>query len=273
MNLEQLKKNIGWRVQLAPSAIHLDALGRELPSRNEDWIIQSVDATEVRVEEASIPGLMTTFGADVVHRFDTNRSRSDAGGSQFGFLVLTQQMVIQQGKITYRPCSRPGEHVPPPPVTIVEQWVDFSFPIKSGIQTSLEESGYRVAWVNASRLPSLEFEGWEMVIEKDRYGMPSSFHLRTNPENMVFVKTRQPDLEKLANSPIWKSKPGLVSCTVSPDGRELVFAFDGPTQAIAFLLSMNRDPSVIRCAMAPGRVDTVVGRLTEDGARMVRPQG
>jgi hypothetical protein len=41
--------------------------------------------------------------------------------------------------------------------------------------------------------------------------------------------------------------------------------------AVAFLMRMNRDPSVIRCAMVPGRVDTVVGRLMEDGARILRP--
>jgi hypothetical protein len=39
MKLDQLKKNQGWRVKVAPPAIHLDAIGRELPYRNEDWIL------------------------------------------------------------------------------------------------------------------------------------------------------------------------------------------------------------------------------------------
>jgi hypothetical protein len=34
MNLKQLKKNVGWRLQLDPCAIRLDALGRENPVRN-----------------------------------------------------------------------------------------------------------------------------------------------------------------------------------------------------------------------------------------------
>jgi hypothetical protein len=49
MNREKLRKNVGWRVQLAPSAIHLDALGRVVPARNEDWIIQQVTDTDLRL--------------------------------------------------------------------------------------------------------------------------------------------------------------------------------------------------------------------------------
>src|ERR1700676_1938326 len=144
MNLEQLKKNIGWRVQLAPPAIHLDALGRELPGGSEEWIIKNVNATEVRLDEATILGLGTVLGPDVVHRFDTNRSR----GAQHGFLVLSQQMFIQQNKITFQPCPRPGERVPPPPpVTITEQWVKLDHPTTTGLQKELEAAGYRVSWV------------------------------------------------------------------------------------------------------------------------------
>lgn len=34
MNLNMLKDNVGWRVQLAPQVTHLDTLGRELPTKN-----------------------------------------------------------------------------------------------------------------------------------------------------------------------------------------------------------------------------------------------
>ncbi len=56
-NLDRLKGNVGWRVQLAPQAIHLDAFGRELPGKNEDWIIGSVTDDEVRLDEAVMLGL------------------------------------------------------------------------------------------------------------------------------------------------------------------------------------------------------------------------
>jgi hypothetical protein len=41
---------------------HLDARGRELPTRNEDWIIYNVTDTEVRLDEATILPLTTTLG-------------------------------------------------------------------------------------------------------------------------------------------------------------------------------------------------------------------
>jgi hypothetical protein len=191
VNLEQLKKNIGNRVQLEPPAIHLDALGRELPGRNDDWIIESVTDTEVGIRDTQVLGLSTTVGRDYVHHWTSNPSRSTPGGLQYGFLTLVAQMYIQQDKITYRPSSRPGERVEPLLVRIVEQWVDFNYLIDSKIQAKLEASGYRVAWVHASRLPGLELDGWERVVEKDRHGMPTSFHLQTRPENQVFVKKRR----------------------------------------------------------------------------------
>jgi hypothetical protein len=259
MNLDQLKKNVGFRVQLEPPAIHLDPIGRELPGRNEDWIIQRVTETDVRIDEATMLPLTTTIGKDSVHHFTSNPSRSVAGGLQYGFLSLTMQMFIQEDRITYRPCTRPGEHVPPLPAPIVEKRVDFNYPVASGVQKKLEAAGYRVAWASDSRLASLELQGWEVVVEKDRHGMPTSFHLRDRPENQTYVKTRERDLQALANNPVWRAQPGLVSCTVDSDGRALVFRFSDPMQAVAFQMRIARGPGGLRCQFAPGRVDTVLG--------------
>lgn len=258
MNLEQLKKNVGFRVQLEPPAIHLDALGRELAGNNEDWIIASVTDSGVRLDESVALGLTTTIGKDAVHHFTSNPSRSIPGGIQYGFLSLTVQMFIQQDRITYRPCSRPGERVPPLPAPIAEKLVDFNYPKASGIQDRLEAAGYRVAWVRGSRLASLELQGWEVVAEKDAHGMPTSFHLRDRPENQVFVKKREPDLQTLANSPYWRTRPGFISCSVDVNARALVLRFADPTSAAAFLV---RAPTGIRCQLAPGRLDTVLGHL------------
>jgi hypothetical protein len=190
MNLEQLKKLIGSRIQLAPRVIHLDALGRELPPRDVIWILSDVSDKEVSIDEATELTLRTSFGRDIVHHFDTNRSKSIPGGMQFGFLILTQQMYIREHKITWQPCSRPGERVPPPPAPIAELWVDFHYPVTSGIHAKLEALGYRLGWVPLSRLPGLEFEGWERVVEADPHGMPTSFYLRRRPENEVLAKKR-----------------------------------------------------------------------------------
>jgi hypothetical protein len=42
MNLEHLKKDVGYRVKLVPPAYHLDAAGEPLPVQDEDWIIMAV---------------------------------------------------------------------------------------------------------------------------------------------------------------------------------------------------------------------------------------
>ena len=155
MNLELLKRNIGHRVQLEPAAIPIDATGRELPGRNEDWVIVGITDTEVRLDAAQVVGLTTTVGKDGVHHFNSNPSRSIPDGPQYGLLMLTVQMYIQNRKITYRPCPRPGERVPPVPVQIARTAVDFAYPNASGIQRRLEAEGWRTGWCEESRVPTL----------------------------------------------------------------------------------------------------------------------
>lgn len=114
MKADQLKKNQGWRVKLAPAAIHVDATGRELPNKNEDWIIAQVTDDEMQLKEATVLGLSTELGLDAIASFTTDRSRSTPGGPQHALLLLKVQMYIQSDRITFTPCSRPGERVPPP---------------------------------------------------------------------------------------------------------------------------------------------------------------
>jgi hypothetical protein len=88
MKLDQLKKNQGWRVTLAPPAIHVDSIGRELPPRNEDWIIVQVTDEAVRIDEDSMLSLTTKLGTDAVASFTSDPSRSTPGGIQYGLLLL-----------------------------------------------------------------------------------------------------------------------------------------------------------------------------------------
>jgi hypothetical protein len=125
-----------------------------------------------------------------------------------------------------------------------------------------------VRWTRVSRFASLEREGWEVVVEPDQHGMPTRYHVVTRPENLVYIKTREPDLQALAGNPYYRQQPGLVSLTVDAAERALLFKFDGPQSAYAFWFCMGRDRNgAVRCTMAPGRVDTVVGTLTEVGRR------
>jgi hypothetical protein len=104
MKADHLKRNQGWRVRIAPAAIHLDPAGRELPPKNEDCIIVQVTGEEVRLDEASLLGLTTKVGLDAIASFTSDRSRSMPGGLQYGLLLLKVQMYIQSDRITYAPC-------------------------------------------------------------------------------------------------------------------------------------------------------------------------
>jgi hypothetical protein len=192
MNLEQLRKNAGWRVQLEPPAIHLDALGKELPMRNEDWIIVSVTDTEIRLDEATVMGLTTRIGKDSIHHFSHNASRSVSGGIQYGSLLLGLQMTIQNDVITYRTCPRPGERVAPPPAPIAEKCVDYNYPRVSGLQERLEAAGYETGWCTDARLSTVvELEGWEVVRERDRNGVFICFRHKGRDTDAVFVKRKR----------------------------------------------------------------------------------
>jgi hypothetical protein len=256
MNLAQLKKNVGHHVQLAPPAIHLDGFGRELPCRDEDWIIADVTDQDIRLHEALVMGLTTQLGSDGVHHYTRNPSRS-VGATQYGFLVLNVQAYIQAGHITYRP-TRPGERLAPPPVSIERTAVDFNYPSASGIQKRLESHGWQTGWVRESRLPSLELEGAELVIEKTRRETLTSFYLRDPHETQVYIKKRNPDPGQLANNAFFREQPGLKECSIDPGTRTLVLRFDGPLSAGAFLFRMSRGNSGLRCVMMPGRIDTAL---------------
>jgi hypothetical protein len=272
MKRDQLEKNIGWVVKLAPSAIRLDRLGRELPSRDEDWVIVQVTDNEVRIDEATQTGLTTKLGTDAVASFTSDPSRSDPDATRYGLLLLKVQMYIKGNQITFAPCLRPGEPVPPRPQRISELPVDMQYPVTSGLQQQLEAAGYRTRWSAVSRLARRQQEGWKVVVEPDQHGMPTSYHVVTRPENMVYIKTREPDLEALASLPFYATQPGLVSTTVDASARALVFRFDGPQNAYAFWIRAGLDRGApLRCAIAPGRTDTVVGTLTEGGRRALSP--
>jgi len=191
VNLEQLKKNVGWRVQLEPPAIHLDGHGRELPLRNEDWIIQGVIDSDVRLDEATVMGLTTRIGKDSIHHCSYNAARSLLGGIQYGFLTLGLQMTLQNDVITFRPC-RPGERVAPPAAPIAEKCADFQYLVASGLQKRLEDARYEVGWCADARLSTLvDVEGWEVVMERDRNRVLQSFRIKGRDTDLVFVKRKR----------------------------------------------------------------------------------
>jgi hypothetical protein len=196
MNSDKLKQNVGWLFKLQPPAIHLDPQGHELPSRDEEWILQAIspDGNALELRDLQINGLSVWVGKDVVHRFDSDRSR----GTRHGFLMLTQQMFIQADRINFRP-GRPGERVNPlTPIEVTNVPVTFDFLRNSGIQGRLEQEGFEVNGVIAARLAELELKGWERIIENDLRGRPTQCYLPDSRAGMelIFIKRRKPGLPR-----------------------------------------------------------------------------
>jgi hypothetical protein len=193
MKLDMIRKNLGWLMKIQPPAIHLDQLGRELPYRDEEWVLSqiSADGESLTLQEARVNGLATKLGKDVVHHFDTDKNRGD----RHGLLLLGQQMFIKGNTISYRPCAVHGQRVDPlPPLAPVRIPVDFDFIRTSGIQQRLEAAGFEVNGVVEQRLAKLELEGWEPIIENDRYGKPTQYYLQDPRPGMslIFIKKRKP---------------------------------------------------------------------------------
>jgi hypothetical protein len=189
MQFEQLKKNAGYRVQLVPEACRLDERGNELPGMDDDWIIEDVTKDGVRISNIRTQHT-TTLGLDHIHHFTSNPDRSK-GGITYGFLTLNVQLFLQGNNLKIRPNGRPGETVKPQTPRLQQKMVDIAYPANKGIQAKFERAGYRVGWCRDTDLPrKTEIEGWEIVVEPDENGTPTSFHMQDLPCNQTLVKLR-----------------------------------------------------------------------------------
>ena len=189
MNWEQMKKNVGCRIQLVPTACRLDENGSELPPMDDDWIIDEVSTAGVRVSNVRTRHV-TTLGKDHVHHFTSNPDRSQTG-IRHGFLTLNVQVFLQGDKLWVRPNARPGEPVKPQLGEVIEKWVDLKYPFDSGLQRRLEAAGYRVAWCLDTKLSrKIDLEGWEIVVESDAQGVRTKFRLKDYPADQTLIKRR-----------------------------------------------------------------------------------
>lgn len=107
MNWQQLKKNVGHRVQLRPIAGRLDESGRRLRSLDDDWTIRAFPNDCVEVYNVRT-GHFIRLGKDHVHHFASNPDRAD-GELRFGFLILTVQVFLQGAKAWVEPNTGPGK--------------------------------------------------------------------------------------------------------------------------------------------------------------------
>ena len=162
---------------------------RELPREDDDWIIEEVSASGLRMMNTRTQHQIT-LGADHIHHFTSNPNRSH-GGIQYGFLTLNVQVTIGRNGCSVRPNSRPGESVRPQPIEIEEKWVDLRYPFDSGIQQRLESEGYTVKWCSDDKLSrKIDLEGWEVVVEPDARGIQWKFRIKDRPTCLTLIKTK-----------------------------------------------------------------------------------
>jgi hypothetical protein len=188
MKLDRLKKNVGWRMEIVPTACHLDDQGNPLLEKNEEWLVEEVTDDLVRLSTQS--GHQLKLGTDHIYSFATNPQRASAEAN-FGFLSLHVQVFVQGGRISVKPNARPGERVPSNPAVVGDKIVNFDYPTESGIQKRLEAAGYRLLWSLESELASrVDLHGWEIVIEPDANGKLFRFRCIDPRDDQILLKKR-----------------------------------------------------------------------------------
>ena len=86
MKLDRLKKNVGWRMEIVPTACHLDDQGNPLREKNEEWLVEEVTDDLVRLSTQS--GHQLKLGTDHIYSFAANPQRASAEAN-FGFYYCT----------------------------------------------------------------------------------------------------------------------------------------------------------------------------------------
>jgi hypothetical protein len=186
MKLDQLKQNVGWRMEIVPAAGHLDEHGNPLPEKNEDWFVEEVTDNRVRLSEQT--GHELILGTDHIYSFATNPQRASAQG-RFGFLSLHVQVFVQGDRVFVKPNARPTERVPANPAVIEDKIVRLDYPEGSGIQQRLEAAGYKLVWSLESELASrVDLNGWGIVIEPDANGKLFKFRCKDGHNDLILLK-------------------------------------------------------------------------------------
>ena len=96
MNLQQLKKSVGHKVQLQPIARVMDGSGHELQAPDDDWLIEDVRNDYVQLRNLRTADVVK-LGKDHIHHYSSNPQRS-TGEAKYGSLILNVQIVLEAGK-------------------------------------------------------------------------------------------------------------------------------------------------------------------------------
>ncbi len=93
MNADQLKKQLGHPMKLRPLAVRLDNVGRDIGSRDDDWLLTEMTTKpKAVVLSNTATGHAVTLQSDNVKEFRTPH-----------YLILRCVLVIQGMRITIEP--------------------------------------------------------------------------------------------------------------------------------------------------------------------------
>jgi hypothetical protein len=192
MNWDKITKAANRRIELQPRACFLDAMGRELPEVSDDWVISNPTPDHITVTNTRTQHVMR-LGKDHIHHFTSNPLRSP-DGNDHGFFTLLVQIYIQGDAVSFRPCLRPGEKLPPvPPIEIEDKWVDQFYPSAANLAHKLGVDPQMLAWCRESRVPSLVAGGnAEIALERIDAGRMCRLRLRDSPEPQMLIRRLPP---------------------------------------------------------------------------------
>jgi len=105
VNWQQMKKNLGARVQLKPTPNRLDEYGRKLPSIGDDWLVEDVSTDGVRIKDVRTDHT-TLLGKDHIFDYVSNPDQSQHG-VKHGFLKLKAQLFLNASGVSITPTPRP----------------------------------------------------------------------------------------------------------------------------------------------------------------------
>jgi hypothetical protein len=111
MNLNQLKRDVGYRVRLVPSACYVDETGEPTFVQDGDWTITAVNVNEGYVDITGYAGQTFRLGTDHIRSLATDHSDPEI---KRGFLQLLVQLFVYGDKVTAVPNDRPGAAILPP---------------------------------------------------------------------------------------------------------------------------------------------------------------
>ena len=167
----------GWEPGVAALTLLATLMGLLFADRKPTLITSGQGGAAIRTEDTANLHL---DNQGVVHAGSGGTGGS--GGDAIHVANGVQVTIINKGVIA----GGNAGHAAP---SYEEKWVDFQYPNDSGLQERLIDAGYKVAWCLDTKLSRrVDLEGWEIVTEPSKTGIPTRFRLKDRPADQTQIK-------------------------------------------------------------------------------------